>query len=169
VYLLRDGRDVMVSNLHFRANLEGRNFDLLRMVRDGEGLYPCRWHEHVDAWMVNPYGTDLLIIRYEDLLTDCLQELRRFCAFMGEDRDDEFLERVVQNASVDNMRKNEQQFGWSHRPTWPADKSFIRRAQSGSYRDEMPLEIQALFEEQAGKTLRECGYLSSADDALARS
>src|SRR5262245_51355827 len=46
VYLLRDGRDAMVSYWHFLTALRGK-VDFLRLV-EGDGLAPCHWHEHVE-------------------------------------------------------------------------------------------------------------------------
>ena len=54
VYLVRDGRDVMVSYYHYQAKMMNARIDFLEMVRDGGGLFPGKWHEHVQAWAANP-------------------------------------------------------------------------------------------------------------------
>src|SRR5262249_29872529 len=81
VYLVRDGRDAMVSYFHYLRALNGAEPDFLKMVALGEGLFPCRWHEHVEAWMKNPYGARMITIRYESLKDDLVKELRKFCQF----------------------------------------------------------------------------------------
>ena len=55
IYLLRDGRDAMVSYFHHLSALSAAPVDFARMVQDGAGLFPGRWQDHVDAWMVNPF------------------------------------------------------------------------------------------------------------------
>ena len=65
VYLLRDGRDVMVSYFHhLRALGEiDDDVDLLRLVRRGDTLFPSRWDRHVEAWERNPFGAEKITIR----------------------------------------------------------------------------------------------------------
>lgn len=159
VYLLRDGRDVMVSYFHFFRNLQRREIDFLKLVRGQEPMTPrWKWHQHVEAWLANPYQADLLVIRYEDLKADPIRELRRFCAFVGVERDDAFLELVVQKASFESMRQKEARYGIGN-PQWPTDRFFVRRGVVGSHKDEMPAEALAAFLQEAGDTLRKLGYL----------
>src|SRR2546426_452255 len=80
VYLLRDGRDAMVSSFHFLAALgqvTSNEADFLTLVTTGEGLV-CRWDEHVTQWLANPFGADMLVMKYEDLIAQPTAELRRF-------------------------------------------------------------------------------------------
>src|SRR5438132_7071036 len=60
LYVLRDGRDVMAS-----------------LFNDGRTPSPSSWREHVEAWTSNPFGADMITIRYEDLLSDGASELGR--------------------------------------------------------------------------------------------
>lgn len=160
VYLLRDGRDAMVSYLRFRQVTEPGPIDFLAMVQefrhpDTEAL----WHEHVCAWLANPFGADLLVIKYEDLLRDPVAELRRFTRFAGLARADEELARVAKECSFASLRQMEalQPFVAAFGPGKP--DFFIRRGVIGSHRDEMPPQVLAAFMELAGETLRQCGYL----------
>jgi hypothetical protein len=157
VYLLRDGRDVMVSYWHHLRALLRTEIDLAKMVREGEHLHPCKWHRHVAEWTANPFGASVLTVRYEDLQNDAVRELARFCTFVGEPRETAALERVAAKSSFAVMRQKEQRFGWDN-ATWPKDRPFVRRGVVGSYRDEMPPEILDLFLAEAGPTLRACGY-----------
>jgi hypothetical protein len=155
IYLLRDGRDAMVSYFHhYNALFPGMDFaTLLRTTPD----LPSRWHEHVEAWLSNPHGAELLVVKYEELIRDPVAQLRRICAFAGIAADDARLVRVSEAASFANMKQREKRLGWDH-PTWPRDKAFIRRGTVGSYRDEMPPEVLALFQAEAGATLLKTGY-----------
>jgi Sulfotransferase domain len=157
VYLLRDGRDVMVSYAHHVAALEGRPVDVAALVAD-EALFPCPWHRHVEAWAANPFGARVLTIRYEDLKADAVRELERFCAFVDQPRDRLALERVARQCSLEAMRAKERRFGWDN-PAWPKDRPFVRRGIAGSHRDEMPPEALARFLRDAGATLGRCGYV----------
>lgn len=155
VYVLRDGRDVMVSYWHFLSALQGP-IDFLRLVQ-GEGLSPCPWHEHVEAWLANPHQADVLVVRYENLQKTPTAELQRFCEFAGIERDAAHLEHVVQKAAFAKAKKKEETQGWEN-PAWPREHAFIRRGEVGSWRDEMPPEVLAAFMKNAGATLARLGY-----------
>ena len=79
---------------------------------------------------------ELITIRFEDLKADPMTHARRFCEFVGIDRDDA-ITRAVAFASFDQMREREQRLGMDYR-TWPKDKPFVRRGEVGSHKDEMP-------------------------------
>ncbi len=155
VYLLRDGRDAMVSYWHFLTALQS-NVDFLKLV-EGVGLTPCHWHEHVEKWLANPFQADMLIVKYEDLQTSPVNELKRFCAFAGLARTVAHLEHVASKAAFANAKHKEQTQGWDN-AAWPKEHAFIRRGQVGSWRDEMPADVLAAFLKRAGATLVRCGY-----------
>lgn len=158
VYLLRDGRDVMVSYLHHLQAMRGEQLDFEQLVRTGVDLYPCQWHEHVEAWQANPYQSDILTIRYEDLKQDPVSQVTRFCEFVGLDREAAHIKRSVEQCAFSKMREREARFGMDN-PEWPRDRLFTRRGECGSFKDEMPPAVLAAFMEQSGKTLAELGYL----------
>ena len=158
VYLLRDGRDVMVSYRHFLEAVHNRKLDFLELVRTGLSLIPCRWHEHVEAWHRNPYGADVLVIRYEDLVQQPVVELERFCRFIEISRDWDFLDGVAKAASFQTLRAKEAKLGMGYPDRWLADKFFFRRGKPGCYKDEMPQEVLDLFLKDAGDCLEQHSY-----------
>ncbi len=146
----------MVSYYHHLAATGGQ-IDFAEMIKTGRGLFPGKWHEHVDSYLSNPFKSDLIIIRYEDLKRDTFAELRRFCSFAGIERDDALLHWAVQRASFESMRRKELRGGWET-PGWPKDKPFVRRGKVGSFRDEMPADVLETFMRDAGPTLIAQGY-----------
>jgi len=155
VYLLRDGRDAMVSYFHHLSAISGP-VDFYEMVKTGRGL-PGKWHEHVEAFLANPHGARMIVIRYEELKRDPLEQLRRFCEFSGIERSEAVLARAVEKTTFDKMRLKEQKTGWET-PGWPKDKPFIRRGAVGSFVDEMPANVLKAFMEDARRTLSAHGY-----------
>ena len=158
VYLLRDGRDVMVSYLHHLRALGRSDLDFAEMI--DSALFPCKWHEHVEQWTANPFAAHMLVIRYEDLQADAARELARFCAFVEERRDVAELARVAEKCTFAAMRRREQRFGWDN-PAWPKDRPFVRRGIIGSHADEMPPDELAAFLAETAPTLRKAGYTPS--------
>ncbi len=158
IYLLRDGRDVMVSYYHHLRALNGDDLDFSEIVRTGRHLSPSKWHDHVNAWRSNPFGAEILTVRYEDLLENPVDQLRRVCEFAGIERSAQLLEHVSRKSSFSKMREKEGKTGWAN-PAWPRSRFFVRRGEAGSFKDEMPEDVLAVFMVQAGDTLRACKYL----------
>ncbi|MGO8696724.1 MAG: sulfotransferase domain-containing protein [Limisphaerales bacterium] len=159
VYLLRDGRDVMVSYWHYLEGLTGEKRDFLELVRTGNGLFPCKWHEHVAKWQLNPYAAQMITVRYEDLKKDPAGQLRRIGEFAGLPCDSARLQRATQASSFEAMRQRETTFTWEN-PQIPKNKQFIRRGQIGSHQDEMPSAVREAFLSEASAMMRKTGYLA---------
>lgn len=158
VYLIRDGRDAMVSYLHFVEGQVGGTVDFLQLVTAKEGLFPSKWHEHVEQWSANPHMAEMITVRYEDLKKDTVGELRRICEFAGMPREQGVLEKAAQQSSFSSMKKREETFPWEN-PDIPKSKKFVRRGEVGSHKDEMPTAVIDAFLAEAGATLRKTGYL----------
>jgi hypothetical protein len=168
IYLLRDGRDAMVSYWHFLQGLHRSELDFKALVETGLELVPCKWHEHVEAWQSNPYDADLLVIRYEDLVQQAVVELERFCRFAGISREPGFLRSMAEAASFKNLRAKEARLGMGQPDRWPADRFFFRRGEIGSYKDEMPRQVLEAFLKDAAPTLERCGYPVFGDTPVLR-
>lgn len=156
VYLMRDGRDVMVSYCHY-LNASNTKVDLFEMVQPDADIPQGKWHDHVNAWLSNPYQAQMIVIKYEDLKRDTVGELARFCVFAGMERDRSFLEMVARETVFEKMQQKEMRLGEGN-PEWPRDKLFRRRGMTGSYKDEMPPDVLQAFMAEAGGTLKKCGY-----------
>jgi hypothetical protein len=157
VHLLRDGRDATVSYFHHLCAISGKELDFLHLIRTADGMQN-RWHEHTEAWLDNPFQSEMIQMKYEELKSDGVRALRRFCDFVGLERSDEVLKRALDDSNFEKMRNKEITQGWST-PSWPKDKPFVRRGVVGSFRDEMPAAALELFMKDAGPTLKKCGYL----------
>jgi hypothetical protein len=157
VYLLRDGRDAMVSYRHYREAVDKVKYDFQKFVTPETDLYPCHWPRHVEAWAKNPYEAQMLVIKYEDLLDQPVEQLKRFCEFAGISRETEHLKAVAEAASFRNLHAKEVKEGWPD-PNFEAGKFFFRRGVVGSHKDEMPHEALKIFLGQAAETLHRYGY-----------
>ena len=164
IYILRDGRDVVVSNYHHIKACLGKEIDFLETMRTEVigSFHPikCKWHEHVEAWLSNPYHVQVITVKYENLKKSPVDELQRVCEFIGIKREKSFLESVAEKGSFEKMREREGKYGWDER-FWPKGRPlFIRRGVVGSYKHEMPPDVLESFLKEASETLKRCGYLS---------
>jgi Sulfotransferase domain len=157
IHLVRDGRDAMTSYFHFLKTI-GQSFDPVDLVSTGAGLFPCRWHEHCQAWLENPYSAQIITITYEQLSADAVAQLQRICEFAGVDREPSFLQSVVSHSSFQIMREIEAKLHL-YDPTRPRDRYFNRRGVIGSHKDEMPTDVYDAFMRVSERSLRQFGYL----------
>jgi hypothetical protein len=163
VFLVRDGRDVIVSLAHHLKNVYKDDVDMAALAKGSAPQFSIQyeWYKHAEAWLANPYGADMITVKYEDLKADPARELRRFCQFARIERDDAAIERAVAAASFDRMRDKEARLGMDYR-TWPKDRPFVRRGKVGSHEDEFPPAVLQAFMRDAGDTLRKLGYLDGS-------
>ncbi len=157
VYLIRDGRDVMVSYFNHLKALEDGDINFMEMIHSGNQLYPCKWHNHINDWIANPYDAEMILIRYENIYNNPVKELQKLSMFIGVEIDELSLEKIVRSSSFEKMRDKEIKWGWDN-SQWPRDEFFTRRGKIGSYKDEMPPEILAAFLKDAGDTLKRLEY-----------
>ena len=136
IYVERDGLDVLVSYFHFyRAYLgfEGTLDDFYARFMDGRVQYGS-WFEHVAGWRESACDPDVLIVRYEDLLSDPKASIERIIEFLGWARDERWVDRAVIESSFDAMKRRESVFDHAtavllERGVSP--ESFLRAGQSG--------------------------------------
>jgi hypothetical protein len=159
IYLVRDGRDAMVSYYQMRKTRKG-DIDFLDMVQTGQNVFPCKWHEHVQAWLKNPFKAELLMMKYEEMKSDIISQLERLCQFSGLQRPRQHLELVAASCSFENLQTREKRMGRTVDRPWKDEGLFFRRGEVGSYRDEMPPNVQQAFLAEAAPTLCELGYVS---------
>ena len=156
IYIVRDGRDVLCSYVKYLNNL-GRNITMQEMVHSPSDLWPSSWDDHVRQWKENPFGAEMIFVRYEDLLTQRPLELKRIADFIGVEVDPEDCERIAAATDFTVMKKRVQKFGHDNKH-WPKDKAFFRRGVARSYQDEMPADLQRSFVSYSRATLEDFQY-----------
>jgi estrone sulfotransferase len=174
IYIVRDPRDVAVSNYHWELKL--------RSVRDGfpiEDFVPRwmepqfwprigSWGDHVTSWLSTRQGNKgFLLLRYEDLKQDPQRALAQVAGFLGIDASRERLNRAVDLSSAENMRKLEKQESaqWVATTLTRQDKPFVRNATSGGWKAVLPEQTVAYIEKSWGHLMRNLGYELVTDGA----
>ncbi len=112
IYVEREGADVLASYFNFyRAYLgfEGTLDDFYRRFMDGRVQYGS-WFEHVAGWHARASDPDVLIVRYEDLLSDRKASIERIVDFLDWNRDERWIDRAVIESSFDAMKRRESVF-----------------------------------------------------------
>jgi hypothetical protein len=170
ILLVRDGRDVMVS-LYLSSTRDGPRGtriwegsgeqvtfqQFLRQefmrVRTWQGEVVCLrtpadyWSRFNADWLESPHVAS--IVRYEDLLAEQSEEIRRVWRDLGYDEG----EREPIEIALDFDK---------HSPVGENILPGFRRRSSGSWQKVFTAEDLELFETQAGDTMRRLGYDAGA-------
>lgn len=167
VYIVRDPRDVVISEYHYqrKTRVIGDDYPLEAYVPrfiKGE-TYPenASWGEHVASWLTTRDGDPrFLLVRYETLLSDTVGELARIAAFLRISASTQRLSEVAELSSVDRMRKLEavQSSESSLMKGSRKDVPFVRAAKSGGWRYELPGPLAEKIEVAWGPLIRYLGY-----------
>jgi hypothetical protein len=167
IYIVRDPRDVVLSEYHFdiKRRAIADDFPLpqfvSRFVR-GELNHPYgTWCENVASWFYTRRGDPrFLLVKYEALQAQTMDELKRIAHFMAISADPERLAFAIQRSSADRMRELEKKQGhlWSSTRETRQDKPFVRSAKAGGWKAELPEASIAEIELAWGGLMRETGY-----------
>jgi hypothetical protein len=112
-----------------------------------------------------------IIVRYEDIRANPLQELRRITALLEDDFTDKQLEEMIDWTSFDNMQKLEAEGHFRHGGVQLIDAADentrkVRRGQVGGYKNDFePEQVAELEELMASRLSPTFGYSKSSVDA----
>ncbi len=165
-YMVRDPRDVAVSQYHYHRKLRKIEDDspverFVTRFLAGETCGHGSWGQNVLTWVVTREGDPrFLLLRYEDLVADTPRELRKVLAFLKMEATEEQIDQAVERSSAAQMRKMEksqsEQCGLTKGSR--KDLSFVRAAGSGGWRSELPAPLVERIENAWGPIMVHLGY-----------
>lgn len=166
IYIVRDPRDVAVSYYyhHIKQNLMPNDLCIEEFVgRFLAGtLDPYRsWRDHVSGWWrARTDGSNLLLLRYEDLSRFAEDELRRVAEFLRLEVSETQLRAAIERCSFQEMRRLEQRQAHLNERLRSSRREilFIRSATVGGWRREMPTAAAERITRAWSGTMAECGY-----------
>jgi sulfotransferase family protein len=177
ILIVRDPRDVAPSLAnHMRASID-QAIACMNDPRDEAHAQPGRfyglfrqrsrsWSGHAGSWLEQ---TDIPVhvVRYEDMKADTIGTFGRALKFAGEPAGDDDIRRAVAFADFAELRRQEEEKGFSERPVKPGGP-FFRRGEAGAWRDELNAEQVALIEAAHAPMMRRLGYGPAGAVPLAR-
>ena len=156
LFLLRDGRDVVDSDLaaHMPGAWVTKEFPGAQGLSDAERLpfvvqsaRKWLWRTEVTQRAYDAHPGPKLTMRYEDLLADPRAHMRALLDWLALDMPDTELEATLDRHAFENV---------------PAERrgslEFFRAASPGLWRENLTAEEQAAMEDVIGPKLRELGY-----------
>jgi len=177
IYVVRDPRDVAVSFAHHMgsdvATIVGSMGDRTAHLSGPHGSTSTQlsqfvgsWSTHVEGWLDHELFP-VLLVRYEDMLADPLEQLANIARTLGRDVTPEELTAAVEAASFDKLKAQETETGF--RESTSPGRAFFRRGIAGGWRDDLPAELVAQIESDHRRVMTRLGYLTAepASDANA--
>ena len=166
IYIVRDPRDVVVSQYHYHRKLRKIADDspietFVTRFLAGETCPHGSWGQNVASWLVTSEGApNFVLLRYEDMIANTARELAKIVAFLGISASREQIGLAVERSSASQMRKLEktQTDDCGLTKGSRKDLSFVRSASSGGWRTELPVPMCAKLEAAWGRLMRHLGY-----------
>ena len=166
IYVVRDPRDVALSQFHFyrKRGLLEDGYPPERFVPRfvaGETTPYGSWGENVAGWLATRQNRPgFLLLRYEDMLEDAARELNKVASFLEIPPDAERIANAVRRSTADEMRKLEKSQArlWSSTKGTRQDVPFVRAAKSGGWRTGLPEAAVAQLEAAWGHLMKHLGY-----------
>ncbi len=179
IHIIRDGRDVAISTMHHKWNLaenqggignlppelrakrEAYRKDPQALLKKDEGIFADGWLAHyAKRWSANAsrtiedgptlLGTNYAEVKYEDLLENPEDEVKRLLEFLGADADEQTVRQCVSATSFEKLaggRKRGQEA-----------TSFFRKGIAGDWKNVFTEQDKRDFKTVAGDLLIEIGY-----------
>jgi hypothetical protein len=166
VYIVRDPRDVVLSQYHFqiKRGVIKTGHPLEEFVQrslSGETNEYGSWGQNVGSWLIARFNTPgFLLLRYEDLKERPEEGLAKIAALLELEVNGEQLTRAVELSSADRMRKLEklQADKWASTSGTRKDLPFVRSAVAGEWKSGLPQSEVAHIERAWGHIMRALGY-----------
>lgn len=126
IYAVRDPKDVLVSVYHFH---EGWRFEpgTIPIRAFAKEFFMSResgrrYWRHLVSWWEHRHRSELLMLCYEEMSANLCETIRRIAEFIQCELDDDLLEIVVKQSSIEFMRAQGTKF----------DDHLVRRARNAS-------------------------------------
>jgi hypothetical protein len=175
IYIVRDPRDVVVSQYHYHRKIRKIEDDspiekFVARFLLGETCPHGSWGQNVGTWLSTSEGNPRFqLLRYEDMVADPARELEKVVAFLNLSVKPGQIAQAVERSSADQMRKLEKTQTHGLTKGSRKDLSFVRAAGSGGWRSGLPEPMVRKIEDAWGPLMLHLGYeLSSQSPSDAR-
>ena len=98
---------------------------------------------------------NVLIVRYEDIIYQPFQEIRKIALFLGYSLSAEKIEAIVHNTTFNVMSKNKD----TNRPLRSGPVNFMRKGKVGDWKDSMTVAQNEETEKWISERLTKAGLL----------
>lgn len=158
VYLVRDGRDALVSLAHHRKDIVEPGSDLTHNLIEAiiarGGSHFGGWSENVRAWSQRA----VIIIKFEDLIEDPIREVEKLRSIVN--LPEPKLDKLP---DFEMLKYGQPKYGGGQASDFKSSRNqqHFRKGRVGSHREEMSPFLERLFWNQHGPVMKKTGYVES--------
>ena len=170
IYIVRDPRDVVISYAHYKN--EGYD-KVISDLCDKKLFYNKSsidnfpyieilgsWSYHYKSWKFGIPDMPRIIIKYEDLLKDCIGQFNNTIDFLSKilnhKKDNNKVQFSVENSEFSLLQKSEKKFGMK---TNKGKNKFFRSGKSEQWKDLLSFSQIKTIEASCKQGMRELNYL----------
>lgn len=121
------------------------------------------WSNHVESW-TNVHRSNLLLIRYEDMLNDGFDTFSKVVNYIGLNYSAEAIQNAIEKTSFKNVQEKEQSGKFLEAPK--AAERFFRSGKVGGWKNEISQEQADLIIDCNYEALLKYGYIDAAGTIL---
>ncbi|MFZ0636310.1 MAG: sulfotransferase domain-containing protein [Candidatus Acidiferrales bacterium] len=166
IYLVRDVRDVILSEFAYTTALEFFDGDLDAFISEflRKKVNPFGpWQKHAASWLDSPIaGTpNFLKVHYEELRKNPVQGFTRIAQFLGVNSDAARIQSAIEHNSLAKMKEKEK-----IAPQRASVKGqFVRKGEVQGWRAKLTPQQVQFVAQYAGEVLQRLGYPLSGETA----
>ena len=168
IYFIRNPLDVAISFAHHANKKVSEIISLMndpdyKFCNKNDKLHPqlmqrlLSWSGHIFSWTTQS-DFPVLVIRYEDLLSDPFSEFKRAVLFSGLIFSDEEIKRAIKFSDFEEVSRQEEMNGFDERPS--KSVKFFRCGRSGQWKQQLTAEEKKRIESGNREAMKRYGYLS---------
>ena len=176
IYIVRDPRSLVESFSNFYNkdkslaihNITSKGFvsgaSYIKNKQNNVFTIIGSWNDHYNSW--SKTSANLLLIKYEDLLSDPFKELNRIIIFLKKFMtfmyDDYKIQNIISSTSFERMQKMENDEGFFEMPFKESDQDkvkFFNKGRKNDWRKYLDKNESDIIENKFEKEMKELGYI----------
>ena len=159
VYIVRDGRDAIVSYYHYTTTRQGLELPFQQWFEYyAIGYYGPRWDQNILSWLTHgqqELGVDLKIVRFENIKKDTKYELDGILTFLDIPISSQTIESAIQTAGIEQGKQWEKHYRGNVKN---ANASLYRGGKVGDWQDYLNGNTLERFMHLSAKAFEVAGY-----------
>ena len=164
VYIVRDPRDIVLSHavhcdLSVDSIIERMSALVVGAWKDTQRYLRTPmfgWSHHVRSWLDGANIWPQVVVRYEDLLTDPVQEFSKIVELIDGEVDEARVQKAVHATRFSELKRQEAAHGYVEKQN---GEWFFRRGESGAWKQGLTEEQARSIEDTNSGMMRAMGYL----------
>ena len=171
IYIVRDPRTIATSisnhymlnmeeSVNFMLNEKKTIFSTIKSDETEENIINllCSWKDHYNSWKI---ASNLILIKYEDLLNDTKSQIDRLSLFLKKfgkfESSDKKINNIIKTTAFEILKKKEENEGFEEAHS---EMKFFNLGPKNIWKDVLNEKLTYRIEKNFKKEMKELNYLS---------